>query len=203
MESTGEVCTEYTTRCVLSVVVRVTITSLLVRWNAQGTHLIMKKTKKYSNLTKPDGPVMQIPLTKGAYALIDTEDFDRVAQHGWVLDDTFKASGYVRAHALINKKATRLHRFILGVTDPSIIIDHIDCDPLNNTKANLRVVTKSENCLNRKNKAKGYSYDRRRGKWQAYVTRAGKTVYIGRFNTEYEAASAVEIARKEWYVREE
>lgn len=97
----------------------------------------------------------QIPLTKGAYALIDTEDFDRVIQHGWVLDDIFKTSGYVRAHAMINKKTVRLHRFVLGVTDPSIIIDHIDCDLLNNTKANLRVASKSENAFNRKNKAKG------------------------------------------------
>ena len=162
----------------------------------------MKKTKKYSKLEKPNGPVAQIPLTKGAYALIDTEDFDRVTQHGWVLDDTFKTSGYVRAHAMINKKTVRLHRFILGVTDPSIIIDHIDCDPLNNPTANLRVVSKSENAFNRKNKAKGYSYDRRRGNWQAYITKAGKNTYLGRFKTESEAASAVEIARKEQYGQE-
>lgn len=141
---------------------------------------------------------MQIPLTKGAYALIDTEDFDRVSQYGWCLSDGFKTQDYVRAFANIKGKIVKLHRFILGITDPCIIIDHIDHNPLNNTKANLRIVTRSENQLNRRVKGKGYAYDKCRGDWVAYLDRKRKRTRLGRFKTEYEAAFAAELARKEY-----
>ncbi len=139
---------------------------------------------------------MQIPLTKGAYALIDTEDFDRVAQHGWCLADQFKTPGYVRAFANIKNKIVKLHRFILEVTDPTIEIDHIDRDPLNNTKANLRIVSRSENQANRQ--SKGYCYNKEKDTWEAYVQRDGKRLWREYFKTETEAKTAVKLAREEY-----
>lgn len=45
-------------------------------------------------------------------------------------------------------KYGRLHRYVLGITDPSIIVDHIDRNGLNCQKSNLRIVTCSENKRN-------------------------------------------------------
>jgi hypothetical protein len=47
-------------------------------------------------------------------------------------------------------KNRTLHRFILGVGDSSIIVDHANKNPLDNRRENLRVVTKAQNAWNAK-----------------------------------------------------
>ena len=83
--------------------------------------------------------------------LIDREDYERVmygtllkAKHGYI---DFK----------INGKKYALHRFIVGETNSKILIDHIDNDPRNNRKNNLRRTTAKGNAQNksRKNKTIG------------------------------------------------
>ena len=41
-----------------------------------------------------------------------------------------------------------MHRWVLGITDPKIIVDHIDHNGLNNQKSNLRIVSSG---INKKN----------------------------------------------------
>lgn len=83
------------------------------------------------------------------------------------------------------------------------VVDHIDNDPLHNTKQNLRASTKQRNALNRgrdKNNASGYkgvSFNRLRKKWSAHL-HAGSTVYIGLYATAIEAALAYDRAMTEW-----
>ena len=72
-----------------------------------------------------------------------------------------------------------LSRWILGVTDSKHIVDHIDQDPLNNQRANLRIVGKRENSYNsgkrgweRKNKSskyRGVIWSKQTNRWQAVV----------------------------------
>lgn len=42
-----------------------------------------------------------------------------------------------------------MHRFIMDVTDPDLIVDHKDRNRLNNTRENLRVINYIENANNR------------------------------------------------------
>lgn len=42
----------------------------------------------------------------------------------------------------------RMHRWILGITDKKVLIDHIDHNGLNNQKNNLRIATSSRNKKN-------------------------------------------------------
>lgn len=79
--------------------------------------------------------------------LIDKEDYNICKEHTWYLHDN-KCGGFY-ANCTINKKKTRLHRFILNITDSKIIVDHFNRDTLDCRKENLRL---GDSSLNNKNK---------------------------------------------------
>lgn len=93
---------------------------------------------------------IRIPLGRSgvaeAWATIDFEDYERVALYRWYLN----ADGYAFIAYAKDRKTTGMHRYVLGLenNDNGMHVDHIDRNPLNNTKANLRVVTPSVNMLN-------------------------------------------------------
>lgn len=81
-----------------------------------------------------------------------------------------------------------MHHLILGTKDE---VDHKNHIRLDNRKANLRVVNRSQNNANSIPKRKGYkgvSLDKRRGTYNAYITINYKRIYIGNYKTEAEAA---------------
>lgn len=94
---------------------------------------------------------VRIPLGKSgfpvAWALIDEEDYERVIAWRWYMN---KNRYPFITHVKEKRPTIHLHNFVLnrvGVKD-GLEVDHIDRDPLNNTKANLRLVTKVENMAN-------------------------------------------------------
>lgn len=94
----------------------------------------------------------------------------------------------------------RAHRVIwLLVTkaDPgTMLVDHIDGNPHNNRRQNLRLATARQNQCNQKIRsdntsgAKGVSWCKNRQKWQAGIYINGKRKALGRFDTKEEAFSA-------------
>jgi hypothetical protein len=117
----------------------------------------------------------------------------------------FRRMFYVSGHPPRNGgKMTNimLHRWILGVKDQALQVDHYDLNPLNNTDENLRVVTQAQNLQNRSVQAnntsgyRGVCLHKKTGKWQATCRINGKQVYLGLFATKEEAARAVRMARK-------
>lgn len=78
----------------------------------------------------------------GKFAKVDNSDYELVMRHSWYYRD-----GY--ALTKINKKEIRMHRFILQITDPDIIVDHINRDRLDNRRTNLRPFTYLQNANNR------------------------------------------------------
>ena len=99
-----------------------------------------------------------IPLTQGFVALVDDADYDRVAAHKWSASKT-KTNVYgIRKVQTREARTTSqlLHRFIMGVTDPEIDVDHEDHNGLNCQRSNLRKCVRGENDGNRR-KARGAS----------------------------------------------
>jgi hypothetical protein len=83
----------------------------------------------------------RIPLTRGYYAQVDDEDYDRVARFTWVAvflpwdDRVFALRNYPRGDGKYGKQF--LHRFIVKAGPREVIVP-IDGDGLNCQKDNLR-----------------------------------------------------------------
>lgn len=142
----------------------------------------------------------KIPLTSGGYALVDDEDYEFLVQWSWrIWKPQNRHAVYVRRG--YDSKA--MHRIILGLDDPSIVVDHRNHDGLDNTRSNLRVCTTGENCRNRKvnpNTTSGYKglyLNRATNKWVARIKHKKKCYRLGTFPTAEEAAEAYNVKAKE------
>lgn len=77
-----------------------------------------------------------------------------------------------------------------------IIVDHRDRDTLNNRIENLREANKSQNSLNKKKRKDctsiytGVSFNKKEGKWISSIQINFKSIFLGYFETEIEAALA-------------
>lgn len=128
-------------------------------------------------------------------ALIDLEDVDLVSQYHWHKS----AEGYVIGSSA-NDKQKRLHRLIIK-TDQEI--DHINRNPLDNRKSNLRTVTRKQNSLNRvyKKNTSGYKGVEKTawGGWRAHIRADGKSIY-GKTRKTLEQAinDRIELEKQYW-----
>lgn len=133
-----------------------------------------------------------IPLTKGQVARISAIDAERVASRKWYAFRSHAGIWYARAK--INGRIESMHRFILGLPKGEGVVDHIDCDGLNNTRENIRVVTAQQNASRRASRRgahmRGVSAHHRRNRWISLITCNGKRHYLGCFETEAEANAA-------------
>ena len=118
--------------------------------------------------------------SKGEKFYIDKEDYNKIKDYNWC----YQGKGYI-----YNNQVGSLHRFIMGVDDDNYVVDHKDSNGLNNRKYNLRKCNIQENCMNKKN-VKGYSYNKKSGKYIAKMRFNYKHIHIGSYKTEDEARFA-------------
>lgn len=144
-----------------------------------------------------------IALSKGKFAVVDGDDYERASQFKW----TYTDPGYAYRNDYSNgqRKRIYLHRFILCVKDKTQVVDHINGNKLDNTKSNLRVCSHQENIrnsrkqLNNTSGYKGVSWDKNRGKWISYFSPRKKFNHLGRFNCKHAAARAYNLATSTYY----
>lgn len=139
----------------------------------------------------------------GTKFLFDKEDYPLIKQYSWHTD----IEGYIIAkyNNSQGKGIIKMHRLIMGVTDPSIPIDHIHHNKADNRKSELRIVTQRENAYNRKlsksNKSghTGLYYSKIRNGWRTYITVDGKTIHLGYFPTKEEAIKIRNEAEEKYF----
>lgn len=109
---------------------------------------------------------------------VDNEDFEMLSKYTWCLHNGF-ATTNIRQHN--GKWKTHLmHRMIMNVTDPKIIVDHIDGNKSDNRRHNLRRCSQSEikmgrsACKKNPTGIKGLSYHKPNNQWRVYIGLNGK-----------------------------
>jgi hypothetical protein len=126
-------------------------------------------------------------FTGGHCVEIDKIDYLWACRFNWYINNCGYAARSVREHG--KQKAVLLHREILermGFKDFEEG-DHIDRDPSNDKRKNLRVVTHLENSQNRNKQSNntsgiiGVSLERGKGKYQTHLSHKGKHYHLGNF----------------------
>jgi len=131
------------------------------------------------------------------FAIIDKDDFEKIKDYRW-----YSSGGnnkkYVMTSSFGNpRKKIQLHRVIMNVeNDNSVEIDHIDRNPLNNKKSNLRICKHSENSRNTsipKNNKSGFTgvfFTNSLKKWTAKIEYNKKQIVLGNYNNKEDAVIA-------------
>lgn len=136
----------------------------------------------------------EIPLSGGrAFAIVDDEDADRLQGYAWYLT----RSGYAwrTVGGRRDRRNEGMHRVILNAPKGSTV-DHINRNPLDNRKANLRLCTHSQNSWNsgyRSNNTSGYRgvmWIQHHQRWAARIAAHGRRYHLGEFRDARAAALA-------------
>lgn len=146
----------------------------------------------------------QIALTQGKFAIVDDMDFEVLSKfkwYAWCMRGAFYAMRNIRKED--GKKTTiAMHRQILGEYRSGVHIDHVNHNTIDNRRCNLRPCDNQQNHFNMKTKTgssrfKGVCWDKSRQKWTCSIAKSGKSIHIGRFIDEIEAAKAYDIKAKD------
>ena len=151
---------------------------------------------------------MKIQLPSGHTFQVDPEDWELLKGHRWFVLKHGR-NFYVRTVRHVPGTPRRhvnilMHRVILGCTSmgglamrPTEHVDHINGNGLDNRRANLRLVTRSQNNQNQTrvkphkigiSRYKGVVWDRWRNRWAASICFGKKKVFLGRHMLEEDAA---------------
>jgi hypothetical protein len=146
---------------------------------------------------EPPGDIRRIPLGRGQYAYVDAADCEWLRQWNWRLHGGY-ATRYERGKRIF------MHRQIMQAPKGKIV-DHIDGNPRNNYRSNLRICTPGENARNMGKRTgatsrfKGVCWHRKAGKWCAVIKFEGRRIWLGYFDDEVEAARVYDRAAVELF----
>jgi hypothetical protein len=142
-------------------------------------------------------------MAQPKYAKVDPDDYERLRKYEW-LTKKGKNSFYARRRVPTGKskkeKLVYMHQMVVKVPK-GMVIDHINQDGMDNRSDNLRPATYSQNLCNRKkrsgamySKYKGVHWNKSHKKWAARITFEKKTIELGYYLSEIEAAKAYDRA---------
>jgi hypothetical protein len=151
----------------------------------------------------------RIPLTRGKYAIIDDRDCG-LAKFNWFASSRgYGDDEWTYAARDVLGKRIYLHRVILErklghAIKPGFVVDHIDRNPLNNRRSNLRMATHRQNSANSRRTQKktrrlvspyrGVYWIIEKKLWRAQISANKKSQFLGYFKSSTKAARAYDRA---------
>ena len=153
---------------------------------------LRERTMRDPNETVIKGAIAEMALYDRtgipvAATLFDAHLVPEVSQYKW------RSRGGYAYNSLHN---IFLHALIMGEAPEGKEVDHVNRDPLDNRRQNLRFVTRSQNLMNtnvpRNNTSgtKGVCRDEKKSKWRARIGNNGGRIHLGRFNRKEDAIAA-------------
>ena len=140
-----------------------------------------------------------LPLTRGAFNLLDDTDYGQLAAQRWLCT----SRGYAArvAHVAGKRTTVYLHRLLLNAP-PQLQVDHINGNKLDNRRRNLRLATPQQNRRNGKatqssSEFKGVT--RRGERWQARICINHKIRHLGYYDTALEASLVYDLAARRFF----
>jgi hypothetical protein len=143
-----------------------------------------------------------ITLTRDKVAIVDDEDYRRVAQYKWLALEV-KAGVFYAARSVRVKggksKWLLMHR-LLGRDELAEEVDHWNGDTLDNRRENLRPCTHKQNRGNMRSRSKsgfkGVTWHKRQGRWMAQIGINYTVRFLGYFDDPAAAARAYDVAAR-------
>lgn len=138
--------------------------------------------------------------SNGRKFYFDLEDYEKIKEYCWCVG----ADGRVHTNTGEGKQL-RMHKIIMDDIPSNIIIDHINRQPWDNRKENLRTATKTQNNMNADRKktntsgVTGLSWVKENKRWDAYLGVNGKRIKLGYFVDKKEAVKARLEAEMKYY----
>jgi hypothetical protein len=153
---------------------------------------LLTLTKNKLNLGNVRMHVHEITLQNGLRACVDVSDMGLVLPYKW--HARTETRPYVQANMKIDGrwKIRLLHRHLLNAP-AGMVVDHIDGNPLNNTRSNLRLSTTAQNSAHRTRPNTGQFIGVSKtdgGKWKALICTNGQDISLGTNDIEEIAAEA-------------
>lgn len=136
--------------------------------------------------------------TRGATAIVDASDFAALSKWQW----SSSAAGHIYRREPKSKGArvVFLHHEILQRVE-GLEVDHINGNPADNRRVNLRYATKAQNQMNRHRVVAACGFKgvtKNKARWMASIkqTLGGRKLrhHLGTFDTAHEAARAYDAA---------
>jgi len=147
----------------------------------------------------------QIKLTQGKYTLVDDDLYGWLNRWKWYAlkgNSTYYARRNVCKDG--KRETIRMHRLILGARTGEIV-DHQNLNGLDNRRCNIRLCTKAQNKQNSrpvkksKSRYKGVTWHKNLNKWMASIMLYYRSIHIGYYKTEVEAAKAYDAKAKKLF----
>lgn len=145
-----------------------------------------------------------------AFAIVDAEDYEHLSQWAWKL--TNGAATRTQHVGTVGDwregkrrdKTILMHRLVMNTPD-GMDTDHINRNPLDNRKVNLRVCTHAENRRNNKRYSsnthgyKGVYWNSDKKKWYAQIRFMNKSYTLAVFDSKVEAAKEYDNVAKQLF----